>query len=184
MSWRFGIGFPWGSIRCIAESEFLEDVYTMNDFVLGSHELGGNRGRTPLRPRREVTGLGHDVPYLVTEYNGHMFPTKSTDNELRQNEHVLRHLEVMDAAYGDSAVAGCIGWCAFDYNTHADFGSGDGICYHGVMDMYREPKFAAYAYASQTEPSERVVMEPVTHYARGERNIGGIDRARGCARPP
>ena len=165
---------PTGGIRCIAESEFLEDVYTMNDFVLGSHELGGNRCRTPLRPQREVTGLGHDVPYLVTEYNGHMFPTKSTDNELRQNEHVLRHLEVMDAAYGDSAVAGCIGWCAFDYNTHADFGSGDGICYHGVMDMYREPKFAAYAYASQTEPSERVVMEPVTHYARGERNIGGI----------
>ena len=39
-----------------------------------------------------------------------------------------------------------IGWCAFDYNTHYEFGSGDRICYHGVMDMFRIPKFAAYAY--------------------------------------
>ncbi len=165
---------PTGGIRCIDNSEFLEDVYTMNDFVLGSHELGGHRGRTPLRPQREVTGLPHDVPYLVTEYNGHMFPTKSYDNEMRLDEHVRRHLEVLDAAYADETMAGCIGWCAFDYNTHADFGSGDGVCHHGVMDMFREPKFAAYVYASQVPPSERVVMEPVTHYARGERNIGGV----------
>ena len=71
-------------------------------------------------------------------------------------------------------IAGCIGWCAFDYNTHKDFGSGDRICHHGVMDMFREPKFAAFAYASQCEPDEAVVLEPVTFWARGERNIGGV----------
>jgi beta-galactosidase len=65
---------------------------------------------------------------------------------------VKRHLEVLNAAYGDPQIAGAIGWCAFDYNTHKDFGSGDRICHHGVMDMFREPKFAAYAYASQCEP--------------------------------
>ncbi len=71
-------------------------------------------------------------------------------------------------------IAGAIGWCAFDYNTHKDFGSGDRICHHGVSDMFREPKFAAYAYASQCEPDEEVVLEPVTFWARGERNIGGV----------
>ena len=70
------------------------------------------------------------------QINGHV-STKSIDNELRQNEHVLRHLQVLNAAYGDSKNAGAIGWCAFDYNTHKDFGSGDRICYHGVMDMFR-----------------------------------------------
>lgn len=165
---------PTSGIRCITDSEFLEDIYTMNDFVLGDFELGGNRSRRSLRPQREVTGLNRDVPYMVTEFNGHMFPTKSFDTELRQDEHVRRHLEVLDAAYGDTSSAGAIGWCAFDYNTHSDFGSGDGICYHGVMDMFREPKYAGHVYASQVDPSERVVLEPVTLWSRGERNIGGV----------
>ena len=163
-----------GGVRKFEEGEFLEDVYTMNDFILGEEELGGNRGRIPLRPQRECTGLNYDVPYMVTEFNGHMFPTKSVDNELRQNEHVLRHLEVLNAAYGDSNNAGAIGWCAFDYNTHKDFGSGDRICYHGVMDMFREPKFASYVYSSQDNAKNGIVLEPVTVWARGERNIQGV----------
>jgi beta-galactosidase len=163
-----------GGVRYITGSELLEDVYTMNDFIMGEFEHGGNRPRTALRPQQEVTGLKRNVPYIVTEYNGHMYPTKMGDQEQRQAEHVTRHLEVLDAAYGDPNVSGCIGWCAFDYNTHKDFGSGDRICHHGVMDMFREPKFAAYAYASQCAPDEAIVMEPVTYYARGERNIGGI----------
>ena len=62
----------------------------------------------------------------------------------------------------------------FDYNTHEDFGSGDRICYHGVIDMFREPKFAAYVYASQCDPREEIILKPVTFWARGERNIGGV----------
>ena len=163
-----------GGIRYITESELLEDVYTIKDFILGNEELGGNRPRTALRPQQEVTGLDHKVPYLITEYGGHMYPTKSFDQEQRQAEHVRRHLEVLNAAHGDPSISGSIGWCAFDYNTHKDFGSGDRLCHHGVMDMFREPKFAAYAYASQCEPDEEIILEPVTFWARGERNIGGI----------
>ena len=163
-----------GGVRYITDSEFLEDVYTMNDFILGNEELGGNRPRTALRPISETTGLQKPVPYMITEYGGHMYPTKSFDQEQRQAEHVRRHLEVLNAAYGDQGISGAIGWCAFDYNTHKDFGSGDRICHHGVMDMFREPKFAAYAYASQCEPDEEVILKPVTFWARGERNIGGV----------
>ncbi len=165
---------PTGGVRYITDSELLEDIYTMNDFILGNEELGGNRPRTPLRPQQEVTGRPDVVPYMITEYGGHMYPTKSHDQEQRQAEHVTRHLDVLNAMYGDPQIAGAIGWCAFDYNTHKDFGSGDRICHHGVMDMFREPKFAGYAYASQSDPSEGVILQPVTFWARGERNIGGV----------
>ena len=40
--------------------------------------------------------------------------------------------------------------------------------------MFREPKFAAYVYSSQCDPAEGVVLQPVTFWARGERNIGGV----------
>ncbi|WFE76921.1 glycoside hydrolase family 2 TIM barrel-domain containing protein (plasmid) [Roseinatronobacter sp. S2] len=164
-----------GGVRCITDSEMLEDVYTMNDFILGDFEkTDSNRPRTPLRPITETTGLRHPVPYLVTEYNGHMFPTKAGDPEQRHAEHAIRHLEVLNAAFGDPGIAGAIGWCFADYNTHKDFGSGDRICHHGVTDMFRNLKPAGYVYASQQDPAARIVFEPVTCWARGERNIGGV----------
>ncbi|MGB4387183.1 MAG: glycoside hydrolase family 2 TIM barrel-domain containing protein [Caldicoprobacterales bacterium] len=156
-----------GGVRYITGSNMLEDVYTMNDFI---HD--GVRG--PLRKQQEVTGLDHDVPYMVTEYNGHMYPTKRFDQEERQMEHSLRHLRVQNASYLDDSISGAIGWVAFDYNTHKDFGAGDRICYHGVMDMFRIHKFAAYAYKSQVSPEVEPVLQPVTFWTRGERSIGGV----------
>jgi beta-galactosidase len=151
-----------GGVRCHTNSTLLEDVYTMNDFVL-------NGGDVALRSPSQVTGLDHPVPYMVSEYNGHMFPTKRFDCEERQHEHTLRHLRVLDACYADPNISGCIAWCLFDYNTHKDFGSGDRICYHGITDMFRIPKLAAYAYKSQCDVSDEPVMQPVTFWARGER---------------
>lgn len=164
-----------GGVRYITESELLEDVYTMNDFILGLDEMPGhNRERLILREQREVTGLDRKVPYMITEYGGHMYPTKRFDQEQRQAEHVGRHLAILNAVAGEPSISGSTGWCMFDYNTHKDFGSGDRICYHGVLDMYREPKFAGYAYASQGDPKDGVVLQPVSFWARGERNIGGV----------
>ena len=48
----------------------------------------------------------------------------------------------------------------YDYNTLGNFGSGDRICYNGVMDIFREPKPAAGFYKSQCEPEEEIVLEP------------------------
>ena len=132
-----------GGVRCIRQSRLLEDVYTYNDFI--------HRGDNPgLAWKSEVTSVPR-APYLVTEYNGHMYPTKSFDDEPHRLAHALRHARVLDAMYGMEGISGCIGWCAFDYNTHKEFGSGDRICYHGVMDMFRNPKPAAAVYASQAE---------------------------------
>ncbi len=158
-----------GGVRYLKKSDLIEDVYTFNDF---SHE--GKTSRRALLAPRKVTGLARRVPYLVTEHTGHMYPTKRFDNEERLREHALRHARVIDAALGDETIAGAVGWCAFDYNTHKDFGSGDRVCYHGVCDAFRFPKYAAFAYASQTDPTRRVVLEPATLFARGERQAARV----------
>jgi beta-galactosidase len=160
-----------GGVRFIRNSELLEDVYTVNDFChVATPEWMQGIAPTPLRKPREVTGLDHEVPYLVTEFNGHMYPTKRIDPEDRQAEHVSRHLDVLNKAYENPVISGAIGWCMYDYNTHKDFGAGDRICHHGVMDIFREPKFAAWGYISQCSPTEQVVLEPVTYWARGEKD--------------
>ena len=134
---------PTGGVRNFARSHLLEDVYTYNDF---SHH-GNNRG---CAARKTIT-RERNKGYLISEYNGHMFPTKACDWEEKRLEHALRHARVVSDAAREPGIAGSFGWCMFDYNTHRDFGSGDRICYHGVMDMFRNPKLAAAVYASQQE---------------------------------
>ncbi|HEY8561966.1 MAG TPA: glycoside hydrolase family 2 TIM barrel-domain containing protein [Pyrinomonadaceae bacterium] len=140
-----------GGVRFRYNSERLEDVYTMNDFGF------------PLRPPN------HPL-YLNTEFNGHMYPTKRFDNVERIREHTHRHARVHDALASDAKYAGGLGWCAFDYNTHDYFGSGDRICYHGVSDIFRIPKPAAGFYKSQCSPEEEIVLEPAFDWARGDEN--------------
>ena len=142
-----------GGIRYFQESEFLEDVFTMNDF--------GWPLKPPNHPR-----------YLNTEFVGHTYPTKTIDQVERLMEHTIRHARVHDQLASNPQYAGGIGWCAFDYNTHGNFGSGDRICYHGVTDIFREPKPAAGFYKSQCDPAEEVVLEPAFHWARGDASIG------------
>jgi len=150
-----------GGIRYFQESEFLEDVFTMNDF--------GWPLKPPNHPR-----------YLNTEFAGHTYPTKTIDQVERLTEHTVRHARVHDQLASSPQYAGGIGWCAFDYNTHGDFGSGDRICYHGVTDIFREPKPAAGFYKSQCDPSEEIVLEPAFHWARGDASIG-FSKAMVCS---
>ncbi len=138
-----------GGIRYFQESEFLEDVFTMNDF--------GFPLKKPNHPR-----------YLNTEFVGHTFPTKTIDDDERHREHTLRHARIHNQIASDPQYAGGIGWCAFDYNTHANFGAGDRICYHGVTDIFREPKPAAGFYKSQCDPAEEIVLEPAFHWANSD----------------
>jgi beta-galactosidase len=61
-------------------------------------------------------------------------------------------MKVMDCMMKpDNGISGAIGWCMSDYNTHQEFGSGDKICHHGVLDMFRIPKMASYAYETQQD---------------------------------
>ena len=130
-----------GGVRCHKQSELLEDVYTYNDFVHDGEQPG-------CEPKEAVTS-DTDKAYLISEYGGHMYSTKAFDDEEHRLEHMLRHARVLDAVASHDDIAGSFGWCMFDYNTHKEFGSGDRICYHGVCDMFRNPKTAASLYAVQ-----------------------------------
>ena len=143
-----------GGIRYLYNSELLEDVFTMNDFGF------------PLRPPN------HPL-YLNTEFVGHTYSTKREDQVERVAEHTLRHARIHNQLASDDRYAGGIGWCAFDYNTHANFGSGDRICYHGVSDIFRLPKAAAGFYRSQCEPSEEIVLEPAFSWSSGDHSGAG-----------
>ncbi|HSM24736.1 MAG TPA: glycoside hydrolase family 2 TIM barrel-domain containing protein, partial [Anaerolineaceae bacterium] len=147
-------GRQTGGVRCFLGSSFLEDVYTYNDF-----------SNTVVDPPHK--------PYLITEFAGHMFPTKVWDGEDRLIEHALLHARIQNLQMGRSDISGAIGWCAFDYGTHIEFGSGDRICYHGVMDIFRLPKWAAYFYQSQLPPQQKVVLQAATHWTMGDRSGGG-----------
>lgn len=159
-------GRQTSGVRYIEKSRLLEDVYAYNDF---SH-CGDNAG---LKPKKSVTAKKHNG-YLVSECNGHMFPTKAFDDERHRLDHALRHAKVLDAMYADDDISGIFPWCMFDYNTHQDFGSGDGICYHGVMDMFRNPKLASAVYASQSEDKPCCVVSSSMDI--GEHPAGDIGR--------
>ena len=151
-----------GGVRMLKKSHLLEDVYTYNDFLHDGRHPGCN-------PKRKVTP-DMKKPYLISEYNGHMFPTKPFDDEEHRTEHAIRHANVLNAVAQEPDIAGSFGWCMFDYNTHKDFGSGDRICYHGVTDLFRNPKLSAAVYASQKTPRSPsdVVFEVSSSMALGD----------------
>ena len=153
---------PTSGVRYLEKSSLLEDVYGYNDF---SH-TGNNSG---CKQKKDVVKK-EDLkkPLLITEANGHMYPTRSSDRWERRQEHALRHARVLNDAMKDGEHAGVFQWCMFDYQTHKDFGSGDRMCYHGVMDFFRNPKLAASVYASQAD--EDPVLE-----TGGTMDIGDYD---------
>lgn len=153
-----------GGVRDFSNSEFLEDVYTYNDF-----QFNGNNRYT--KPVDEV--INHDAPYMITEYVGHMFPTKSFDNSARRDEHALRHAHILDSYIGNERTAGGYGWHFVDYYTHQEFGSGDRICYHGVKDIFRLDKSAAKVYKSQF--TKDAFLEVLNANDLGDYNSGHLD---------
>lgn len=153
-------------VRYLEKSHLLEDVYAFNDFSYAGEGIAA-------KPKKKVTS-DMDKALLISESNGHMFPTKAWDTWERRQEQALRHASVMNDAMADGEHAGCFEWCMFDYPTHKDFGSGDRVCYHGVMDYFRNPKLAAYVYASQTD--DEPVLEVGSAMDIGDYNAGRLDK--------
>ena len=145
-------------VRNFKNSDLLEDVYAYNDFSCHDRKHG-------LQNRKKIT-KNNENGYLVTEYMGHMYPTKSFDNEMTRFEQSYRHARIINDANKYEDISGAIGWCAFDYNTHKNFGSGDRICYHGVFDIFRNRKYASYIYQSQNDSAP--VLKVLSNMNKGE----------------
>ena len=154
-------------VRYLQQSHLLEDVYAYNDFTKDGTGYG-------LLEKGNVT-KELSKGYLVSECNGHMFPTKNQDDEQHRLTHALRHARVQSDGAVRDGVAGCIAWCMADYNTHPDFGTGDAICYHGVADGFRNNKLAGWVYGSQQDRDP--VLMVATDMNKGERAGSLLDDA-------
>ena len=154
-------------VRYLQQSHLLEDVYAYNDLTKDGTGYG-------LLEKGNVT-KELNKGYLVSECNGHMYPTKNQDDEIHRLTHALRHARVQSDGAVRDGVAGCISWCMADYNTHTDFGSGDSICYHGVADGFRNNKLAGWVYASQQDRDP--VLMVATDMNKGERAGSLLDDA-------
>ena len=111
---------------------------------------------------------------LTIEYGGHTFPTSRGDRDLRsaprqqwefpqtsanrEYDQARMHWEKVDLAYRHPDNAGLAAWCMYDYNTFHN--SLNGIARHGLFDIFRLPKEAAWWYRSE------LTTNPVVHIVR------------------
>lgn len=135
-----------------------EDVYAYNDFAAG---LNGAACR-----RKSDVVSDMEKPYLISAFGGVSYPAKSGDDEARRLGQALLYSNVLHDVEQHVDVLGSFGWNMTDYNAHQNYGSGDRICYHGVMDMFRNPKLAAAAY--QIYRDEVPVLELSSSLSFGE----------------
>lgn len=161
---------PTAGARNFRKSQLLEDVYAYNDYSY--------RGRGAACEARSAVTPDTRKGYLISEFGGQQFPTKPFDDEAHRLVQALRFAAVLNDSIAQQGVAGSFGWCMADYNTHREFGSGDRVCYHGVLDMFRNPKLSAAVYASQKtarSPSD-IVLEVSSAMALGDLP-GGVPTA-------
>lgn len=143
--------------RCHTKGLDFDDCYTYNNFF---------KNLTPktLFTKSQVTNKKN--PYLITEYCGHMYPNKQFDNEIRRTRASLLHKNVISKVEKENDIFGALGWVFADYNTHKAFGANDMICYHGVLDMWRNPKSSAFTYMSYRDNAP--FIECSSNFGSGE----------------
>lgn len=142
-----------------SESEFQEDVWAQN-FTIPS-------GTPPV------------LPWITTESVGHHYPTHTWDDEARLVGQMLFHARVQDSAAMNPRISGILGWCAFDYNSPYHY-SKNNINYHGVADIYRNPKHAAYFFRSQADPKLYGPMVYIAHHWSKFEGVNDIWVASNC----
>lgn len=143
---------PTGGVRWGINSEFLEDVFTSNDY-------GYN-------PPDHIINEPPVTPYLVTEYGPLCDSRTTAPTEILVN-YAMVHAEVVNAIMGHEKIAGAIGWCAFDYHTQ-DWITIDGLQPWGAYDIFRAPKLGAAFYASQLDPAVKPVLQAATRWKVGD----------------
>lgn len=98
----------------------------------------------PVSNIRDLEGV-----YFLDEFYKHH--TKSFDGSEKRLKQALYHVEALDELYkGDNTIGSLEGEMC-DYHIPKVFGNGDNMSYRGVLDLYRNPKIAAYTYMAQQE---------------------------------
>lgn len=135
-------------------TSFLEDIWTQN-FVNPS-------SRAP------------NMPVITTEYCGHNLnpQSHSWDSDRIQISQITDgtygHAKGHDASFRYGNWGGLLGWCAFDYASgHNNATAVEDMRYmspHGVSDMFRLPKLAAWFYQSQRDPGHYGPMVHICNF--------------------
>lgn len=140
---------PTSGVRYIQKSSLLEDVYSYNDF---SH-TGDNPG---VKPKKTVTP-DMNKALIVSEHNGTCSPPRAmTRGSAVRSMHCAMRACRTTRRRTESTRAASAGACSITRRTRTSVPA-HRICYHGVMDAFRNPKTAAAVYASQGDA--RPVLE-------------------------
>jgi beta-galactosidase len=137
-------GRPTHGVRVLdrgSRKEFIEDVWAYN--------FG-------------VPEIPSPLPWITAEHVGHLATTHSWDEEQQLVNQMLAHAAVHDSAAANPKIAGLLGWCAFDYNSPYRYAERQ-VNYHGVADIFRIPKHAAWFYKSQSDPALYGPMVYIAH---------------------
>lgn len=149
---------------CTSEKDHIhQDVFAYDDFTCDTE---GH-----FRKKSEVTSQT-SMPYLISSFGGPVLPTKSYDCESHRMKHALLYSKALQEADSRSDICGSFGFCMTDFNAHKNYGSGDRVCYHGVMDMFRNPKLAAAAY--RVYQKEKPVLELSSALTFGENPLQSL----------
>ena len=143
-----------GGVRNFVASSFLEDVFTAQRLHRGIIEPWAQ-------------------PHLITEFGGHMFPTKPWDHEERRIEHAADpRPQARSGKWAIPRVAARFGWCAFDYHTHQEFGSGDRVLLSRCDGSLPPAEAGRLLLRSQKSPRRRDRSVRSTHWTMGDRSGG------------
>ena len=91
------------------------------------------------------------------------------DSADKRTIHARAYARIFNQSALSKEMMGIIGWCAFDYNTHGDYGSGDKICYRELSWTCSVcQNMPLCAVCSQMSPEKEIVMEATTEFSRGD----------------
>ncbi len=151
---------PTSGARYYTGTEYLEDLFTYNDYYNSQHGL--DPSNINLHPAES-----HLMPWLVSEVIGFYATTMSWSGESERVSQMLKNARAHHLGTTMGNICGVISWCAFDYQSNPPFGTYQ-LDYHGVSDIFREPKFAAWFYKSQRDPAVYGPVVYIAHEWRGD----------------
>lgn len=139
---------PVGDVRAVAGQQAIaEDVFCF--FDCSGAENGLERKKNVFKAK---------MPYLVAGHSGGKTEAGVSD-ESALLEQALCHARALNAALGDSDIAGFCGGDLSDYAVHNASGHGP-MCRSGITDAYRVSKPAAFVYESQRDDRPYLELFP------------------------
>lgn len=119
-----------------------EDVYACEDYS-GSFE-------EPLIQPKGAVAPDRRKPYIISEYAGFNSPARIGSGERALSSQMMYHAGILNAIASEENIAGGFGSDMCDHFAGRIMASDDGIRPEGVMDAFRNPKYAAKVYAASS----------------------------------